>query len=296
MDRIKELFATLWMKFVAALKSFEDSSLFERIMRKYESLTPGRQHLVKLLFTASVYICAALIVLGPAFMLLSKAYKLKTLERLEMDALSFQADYEARTRGYATPAGWKPFSSNSANEIVSNFNEYLLSNGVPEELGVASANDDTIQLSLRDISIRQARTILFQLEALYPKVKSESLDVHVDPASPDRVEMNATFQFNPAFANQFAEAAGPGDAMPSEESFEDIPPPTSGGTNARNPRYPSNPVPVNPGENPTGDFNSGTGDYIPPPPPPSGDYEEFTPPDIPDDIPPPPPPPGFEDE
>ena len=161
MDRLKEIFATIWLKLVSAIKAFEDSSLFERITRKYESLPPTKQQIVKILSSLTLYIFGACIVLGPAFMLLSKVYGLKTLESLEADAISFQADYDAQTRGYTAPVGWKPYASSSANEIASSFNEYLLSIGVPEELGTLTASGEELNLTLNDISIRQATNIVF---------------------------------------------------------------------------------------------------------------------------------------
>jgi hypothetical protein len=175
----------------------------------------------------------------------------------------------------------------SADELASAFNEYLPNIGVPEEFGTLVAAGETLTLTLREISVRQATNILFQLEGFYPKLKTQTLKIRPNAGQRDILDMDATFKFNPAFANQFSQMDSGTNDEPSEETFspENMPPPPS--NNRRNsPNLP--------------DFGSDGGDiqneYIPPPPPSGAEYDELAPPDLPDDLPPPPPPPGFEEE
>lgn len=288
MDKLKEILQNVWLKVVSALKNFENSAIFERIMRRYESLSPNGQSAFKGVLKIVVMLVLAFMILGGPFMLLSKLNEIQQLEKLEGEALTFKAEYEAATRGYEPPMGWRPLAAASADELSRAFNEYLPGIGVPEEFGTLMANGDTLNLTLREISIRQATNIIFQLEGLYPKVKTQTLKVRPNAGQRDILDMEATFKFNAAFANQFSGMSPPPDMGPSEDDFApsgDLPPPPS--NNRRN-------TPNLPDTSGGDDINN---EYIPPPPPPSGgDYDELAPPELPDDLPPPPPPPGFEEE
>jgi hypothetical protein len=287
-DRLREIFRSLWGKIEAALKNFENSSLFERIMRRYESMSPRGQGLFKWILKTGVLMVIAFLIVGGPLILLSKLARIKQLEKLESSALVFQAEYDSLTKGYTPPVGWRPLDAGSAAQLASAFNEYLPGIGVPEEFGTLVATGDTLNLTLREISIRQATNIIFQLEALYPKLKATALTARPNAGRRDIMDMEATFKFNPAFANQFSGAAPGGyDQGEAEEQIVHGPsgktPPGKGGTGGKGT------APHNGGS----DFQS---DYVPPPPPPGGEYDDLAPPDIPDDLPPPPPPPGFEEE
>jgi len=291
MDKLKEALQSLWLKIAGALKNFEDSPLFERIMRRYESLSPNGQSVFKGLVKIFAFMVIAFMILGGPFMLLSKLNDIQTLEALEGEATAYQAEYEAQTRGFTPPVGWRPLAGNSADSIAAAFNEYLPSIGVPEEFGTLVANGDSLKLVLKEVSIRQTTNIVFQLEGLYPKVQTQTLKIRPNAGQRDIVDVDATFKFNPAFANQMSGAVPSMDNQdldsPDEGSFAPPPPPSPSPSTRNSPNLPNNSV-VDGGE---------SNDYIPPPPPPpGGDYEEFAPPDLPDDLPPPPPPPGFEEE
>ncbi|MEZ4816250.1 MAG: hypothetical protein R3A80_13775, partial [Bdellovibrionota bacterium] len=124
MDRFKELLQSLWLKVVAALQNFENSPLFERIMRRYESMTPVGQNAFKSLTKLGALVIIALMILGGPFLLLSKLNDIKNLENLESEAASFQAEYEAQTKGFTPPSGWRPLNANSAQDLSAAFNEY----------------------------------------------------------------------------------------------------------------------------------------------------------------------------
>jgi len=286
MDRLKEVLHNIWIKIVELLKNFENSSLFERIMRRYESMTPRGQNGFKLVLKLAACVFVGFIILGGPFMLLSKINRIRDLESLEGKALLFQSEFEAQTRGYNPPDGWRPMGASSANELASTLNDYLPGIGVPEEFGVMQANGDNLTLTLKEISIRQATGIMFQLEGLYPRVRTQSFEAKPNAGQRDIIDMNATFQFNPAFAGQVSALPGKGTA--DEDIVDEIPPanirnPKKSGTTGTN----TNGQPVSP-NSPTG------GDFVPPPP--AGDFDEMAPPEIPEDLPPPPPPPGFEEE
>jgi hypothetical protein len=286
MDKLKEIFQSIWLKIEGLCKNFEDSPLFERIMRRYESLSPNGQGIFKGLVKVSALLVVAFMILGGPFLLLSKLSDIQNLEELESEAATFQSEFEAQTRGFTPPSGWRPLAADSATSLATAFNEYLPSIGVPEEFGTLLANGDTLKLVLKEISIRQATNILFQLEGLYPKVQAQVISVRPNLGQRDILDLDATFKFNAAFANQISAVAPDTQGTMNEENLG--PPPTSIPAPPRNtPNLPNGNA-----DNP--DFQN---EYIPPPPPPpGGDYDEFAPPDLPDDLPPPPPPPGFEEE
>lgn len=290
MDQLKEALQNIWLKIVGALKNFEDSPIFERIMRRYESLSPSGQSVFKGLTKIFALMIIAFMILGGPFMLLSKLNDIQTLEALEGEATTYQAEYEAQTKGFTPPVGWRPLAGNSADSIAAAFNEYLPGIGVPEEFGTLVASGETLKLILKEISIRQATNIIFQLEGLYPKVQTQTLKIRPNAGQRDIIDVDATFKFNPAFANQISGAlpSGNQDLDSPEEGFAPPPPPSPPPSSRNTPNLPSN----------SGASNDDSNEYIPPPPPPppGGDYEEFAPPELPDDLPPPPPPPGFEEE
>lgn len=256
MDKIKEIFQSIWLKIVSALKNFENSSAFEHLMRRYESMSPSGQKTFMGILKLSALTTIAFMILGGPFMLLTKLNSIQKLEQLENEAIVFKADYEAQTKGFEAPIGWRNMPASSASELANIFNEYLPSIGVPEEFGTLVATGETLTLTLREISIRQATNILFQLEGFYPKLKNQTLKIRPNAGQRDILDMDATFKFNPAFANQFSRADSGMNDEHSEENFspENMPPPPS--NNRRNsPNIP--------------DFGNDGGDiqneYIPPP-------------------------------
>ena len=282
MDRLRELLRNIWMRIVAALKNFENSATFERIMRKYESLSRKNQNLVGLLLQALGIMALAVLILGGPFLLLFNIQTLHTLEHLEADAQAFQAEVDSRTKGFSPPSGLKAMPSSSAGELAENFNEYLLTTGVPEQYGTLVAMENKLNLTLKEISIRQATNILFQLEGLFPKVRGLSFNARPNTSNPQILDVEGTFEFNPAYVNQFAG----GSTVPMTEPESE---PSAQPTSRSNVGGPTRSAPTE-GNNPNDpNFQN---DYVPTAPPP-GDFEEFSPPDIPDDLPPPPPPTDF---
>ena len=285
MESLKEVFRNSWAKLVIALKRFENSTLFEQIMRRYEALSPSEQNKVRQTLKIVSLLFFGFLVLGGPLMILSKVKKIKTLERLEAEAFIFQSEYEAKNKGYTPPSGWTPLSASTADDLTSSFNEYLMKIVIPEVYGTLIASGDKLNLTLREISIRQATKILFQLEALYPKLKATNFSARPNAQKSDILDINASFEFNSAAANQFAQGSKGSQNYPDDADFN----------SSAGPR----------GSGPGDSFSGGRGDensmenpnvsggYIPPSP--SGEsFDEFVPPEMPDDMPTPPGPPGFE--
>lgn len=282
MESVKEFLKNTWSKIVLVLKRFENSPFFEQILRRYEALTPREQsHVRKTFKFLGIGVFAFILLSGP-LTLLSKMKKIKTLEKLETDAFLFQAEYESKNKGYSPPAGWMPMSSSSASDLADSFNEYLARIGVPETCGTLVSLGETLNLTLKEISIKQATRILFQLEALYPRVKTSKFVWRPNSVDSKILDIEASFEFNSAAA-QFAQ--GSNDSQNYRETLDMNTPSNSGAGNSPMSNYPS------------GDdmMNSPGSDFIPPPPG-AENFDEFVPPDMPDDIMPgpPPPPPGFE--
>lgn len=287
MESLKELSKNFWAKIVLVLKNFENSTIFEQLMRRYEALTPNEQSNIRKALNFVGIVIFGFLVLGGPLMLLSKVKKIKTLEKLEADAFIFQAEYEAKNKGYTPPAGWAPLSSNSANDLASSFNEYLMKIGVPEVYGSLLSNGDKLNLMLQEISIRQATRILFQLEALYPKLKATKFMARPNPRKTDILDIEASFEFNPAIGSQFAQGTGNSQAYPDVDGSD-----STAETRGSGPGK-TFAAGGGSGDGAGGGSGNTSGDFIPPPP--GGEnFDEFVPPEMPDDMPPPPPPPGFE--
>ncbi len=281
MESLKEILKNTWAKIVLNLKRFENSTFFEQMVRQYEALTTREQSHVRRAFKyLGIGIFAFILFSGP-LTLLSKMKKIKTLEKLETDAFLFQAEYESKNKGYSPPAGWMPISASSASDLAESFNEYLAKIGVPETCGTLVSLGETLNLTLKEISIKQATRILFQLEALYPRVKTSKFVWRPNSVDPKILDIEASFEFNSAAANQFAQ--GSNDALDEREMLNRGSPLPPGAGNSATPNFPGG-----------DDMVSSPGSDFIPPPPGAENFDEFVPPDMPDDIPPPPPPPGFE--
>lgn len=281
MENLKEILKNTWAKIVLLLQRFENSSFFEQMVRSFEALTPREQNNLRKSFKfLGIGVLAFLILSGP-LSLLSKIKKIKTLEKLEADAFMFQTEYESKNKGYSAPVGWMPISANSAADLTENFNTYLARIGVPESCGTLISNGENLNLTLKEISIKQATRILFQLEALYPKVKTTKFVSRPNSTNREIIDIEASFEFNSSAGNQFAQGPAGSQDYPDEETNS----PADLRNEAPPPSFPN-------GEEASNSFPQGD-DFIPPPP--GGEnFDEFVPPEMPDDIPPPPPPPGFE--
>ena len=281
MEKINEILKNIWAKIVLSLKNFENSTLFEQIVRRYEALTPKEQNNFRKTFKfLGIGIFTFLVLSGP-LTLLSKIKKIKTLEKLEGDAFMFQTEYESKNKGYSAPVGWMPLSANSAEDLTDNFNTYLARIGVPESCGTLVSSGENLNLTLKEISIKQATRILFQLEALYPKVKTTKFVSRPNSTNREIIDIEASFEFNSTAGSQFAQGSSPTEGSPEEE--------TNSPSVIRNGGSPST---VYRSDEPSNNVPQ-AGDFIPPPPGGEG-FDEYVPPEMPDDIPPPPPPPGFE--
>jgi hypothetical protein len=281
MEKLKEILKNTWVKIVLLLQRFENSSFFEQMVRSFEALTPREQNNLRKSFKFLGIIILAFLILSGPLSLISKIKKIKTLEKLEADAFMFHAEYESKNKGYTPPVGWMPISANSAADLTENFNTYLARIGVPESCGTLILNGENLNLTLKEISLKQATRILFQLEALYPKIKTTKFISHPNSNNREILNIEASFEFNSAVGSQFAQGSMGSQGYPDEETNS----PADSRDEARPPSFSS-------GEEASNSFPQGD-DFIPPPP--GGEnFDEFIPPEMPDDIPPPPPPPGFE--
>lgn len=288
LDRLRDILSNILSRIVGALKSFEESSSFERGLRRYEALPPKRQQIVLNSMKIILMVLLAVIIVGPPFLLLSKIHSIRTLEQLEGSVIQFQNELETRLQGFAPPHGWKPLASNSSETLAAAFNEYMPSIGIPEDYGTMTASENSLNLKAHEISIRQAAHVLFELEGLFPKLQCTSWTVRVSANHADLVDVDGSFAFNPAFANQMAEGDDVDSTGPAPDAPEEVLPPTQQNPAQKNGTGKATSAP--------NDAAGYKGEYIPPNLPNSNDFEDFTPPEIPEELPPPPPPPGFEEE
>lgn len=244
MSRLQEFWSDFKVRFLNLVKKFEESAIFERIMLKFESLTPSTQKSLQTITKIAFIVFLILVFTYPLYSIFSSRAKLSNLEKLHSELAGFDSVLSRSQLEIGTPTGWKILNASSINSFKDTFEDYLNSIGVPADIAKLVVQGNSLRLEVSELNIRQLINLSFQVEGLYPGAQFSDFNVTVHPENKETLTFQGTINLNPQLAQKIANA---GSGSRGGRSSLPSPPPNQGNDpsppSPRNSRVNSRPTP-----------------------------------------------------
>ncbi len=189
-----------WQRFKSfardLLQQIEESSFYERILSKFESLEPRQQKMIK---TGGIYLsllAIALVYLLPVMGVISQKNHLADTRKLLGELQSFNNENSIVRSPAPRPQGWTPFVAQNLKDMESEISQYAESMGIPADFINSSSSGINIQLELKELSLRQALTLMYKMDGQHPSLAFESLKMTVHPQFKDLLELKMRARFD----------------------------------------------------------------------------------------------------
>jgi len=184
-----------WVK--TTINHIEESPQFERLVLKFEGLEPRQQKWVRI---GSILFGIFLITLVYCYPILSLALRKGELDDTRALIRSVQAfnDENAVVRRPAPrPEGWKStLQASNPKEFEAALSQYAESIGIPVDFVILTpVNGNVYQVEIQELSLRQAVTLLFQVDGYHPALRFDDLKIAVHPDSKDLLTLRAKVRF-----------------------------------------------------------------------------------------------------
>jgi len=202
-----------WEKFILALNTLvskiEESALFERIVLKIESLEPRQQKAWRLGgFLAGVFVFLGIFLL-PLFMVLREKWELSETRDMVNELQSFNSENSVVKRPAPRPQGWQGMPAANITEIESSLEQFSETIGVPPDfIDLKATPPGDLSINIKELSLRQAVAIIFQVDGWHPGLDFESLRVSVNPDAKDLLSLNARLRYDESQISQDARPSG----------------------------------------------------------------------------------------
>ena len=284
MSQLQEFLSKIQLRLVTTLRKVEESSLFERIVQRYESLDPRYQSRVSTAGKALFLILLLYLSVGPLISVAFQKINNSRLDSLLSEIQSFNGENLIERVPAPKPSGWQNLPSNTADDLENSLQQYFANLGIISDNVSLTRSENTFTLKISDFSLRQAVSILFQLDGWQPAIRTTKMKLSVNPNNKVTVDFESSFEFDPAAAQRFAELPQDGGFDRGSDSGGSAAPlPSDAPTQriGRPPGFPANGGPFPPPSGLPSDMSNFENSF---PPPPSEDFNADLPP------------PAFEDE
>ena len=271
MDQIKEALTKALNQIRSWIHMLEESPYYEKLLSKYDAIEPVQRKRLNVLLMVTGAVLGLYVFFYPLIQVVSLKSELSDYRTILYEMENINANYKpAAKKTFTPPPGWQNLPAENAEEFATSVDQYLAQIGVIPELAKIDRQGSDTNIDFKEITLKQAVSLMFQLEGWYPGVRIIKSKVSTHPNSKELLQMQVAFRYS---GNGGAGAA-------DSSSF-------GGGEGFDNP--PS--------------VDDSGGDFTPPPPPVApttsfgGQDQSFNPGMNGDefDVPPPPPPPAIED-
>lgn len=278
MNQLQEFFKRVQAEFSKWVTTLEESTLFERLVGRYDGLEPRQQKQLQWGISVLVVVGLCFVFLYPVIQAVGHRTKIKEYRSLIADIRGLGQAERLKVLSTQFPEGASKLPIASLDEAEMSLEQFLANIGIPVEFYKMTKSTSGFEIQVEELSVRQLQAFLFQIDAWYPQMGLNSVQTQIHPQSKEMLTMKASLAFGGASGGVGRVDFDSGDDFDSEtQDMGESPPGTS-----------FNPAPGNPAPGrgavtpPAGGFN-GEGDFEslqPPPLPPEfeGDGGEELPP------------------
>ena len=207
--RLMEQLKALRAQVVALLHQLEDSMLFEKAVTWFENLEPRAQRWI----TGLGKVFALVILATPILWTLNTVRSLHSEQAQYLSLLDemrrFNSDVEVVHQPPPRPAGWQNMNAGSADELQTSIAQYLGMIGISGDAYEISPSGAGILVKINELTIKQATSILFQMDGFFPRVTTPRVTLQRHPESKDLLTLEIEVAFR-------------GGAMPAMNSGDDF--------------------------------------------------------------------------
>lgn len=211
MNRLLEIWARIKTGFWALLTQIEESSLFERIVIRFEGLDPIQQRRLQLGGTSLAVLLTLGLFLYPLFSAIGSKWNNSRAQKMLDQVRTLNIAKNVERKAASQPPGWIPFNAASNDDFRTSLEQFLMKSGVSPELSEIEMSSQKLKLSAPSITIRQANAILFQFEASVPALTVEELKLSINGDNVNLVDLSMTARLDLNAASKLqGDASSPG--------------------------------------------------------------------------------------
>lgn len=181
-----------WIKirdsFWTLISKLESSVFFERLVSKYEALPPRQQNTYKALSAVFVISIALWFGLSPVLKTRLDFSQNRSFFSLISSMKVFNSKLEAARKEYVPPVGWQAIQANDLQQLQESLIVQMAALGVPEDRYEIAVQGDTLLVHVREATVKQLESLLFQLDGLYPHFHVIRNKTSTDSANKDLLQ------------------------------------------------------------------------------------------------------------
>lgn len=185
----------LRLALVELTKRIEESAFYERLLNEYEALELRQQKWIR----ASLVILVGLVAFGvfvlPILGVVSEKNRLSTTRHLIGEMRAYQDQAAVIHQAAPRPTGFQPLPAATAAEFEDSLKQFLGSVGLGGDDIEITPSNNGLKVEIPELSIRQATTILFQIDGWFPAVRNDRSKMKVNAANKDLLSMSMNLRF-----------------------------------------------------------------------------------------------------
>ena len=280
MSQLQQLWERVRGALLDLVRGIEESAAFERLLSEYDALEPRQQKWLRAMAVLLVLGGFVVIVALPVVNVFRTQRNLNDLRALVAEMRHYQDQKAVIRKPAPPPLGFQNLPANSPAEAEESLKAFLASIGLEGD-ALTTGDNGGWRLVVPELSVRQATTLLFQIDAWTPRLTTENVQVTVHPANKELLTLNADLRYGamamnggfpglPTGGNRGGNGYPPAGEYPANEGGH---PGSGGGTMIRDESM---------GEDPNGAANGFPA--MPPPDAPSNFQSELPPPEFEEDM------------
>ncbi len=197
MNNLKMYFDRFVTGLMTVLSKIEESALFEKLVLKFEALEPRQQRGWRIGGILAGAIVIGSIVLLPVYLVLRQKMELSNTRDLVNELHSFNNENSVVKRPAPRPQGWQAMPGTNLKEMESTLEQYSETLGIPPDfISLKSNPPGEINIAIKELSLRQAVAIIFQIDGWHAGLDFDSLKVSVNRQSKDLLTLDAKLRYD----------------------------------------------------------------------------------------------------
>jgi hypothetical protein len=202
MDKIRAFFTDL-------IRRVEESPYFERAVVKFENLDVRQQKTLRILALVLAILIPLTILVLPLASVISSRALLSSTRSLVGEMQRFNDEQSVVHQPAPRPLGWQALAASSPEEAESSLQQYLAGIGVSGDLLEMSRSGETIKISIKELSIKQAVAFIHQLDGWFPALHPQNLKIGVNSADKQLLVLDVSLRHDAAGAQRLGRAPAP---------------------------------------------------------------------------------------
>lgn len=187
--------AQIKTQFAELIRRIEESALYERLVMQYESLEPRQQKWIQASLVLSLITAVSVAFLWPVGSTMSHKSVLGSQRRLIAEMRAFQDEISVVRKPAPRPVGFQTLPIGNAQEFEESLKQFAGSIDLGGDVAEIALEKDVVSVTINELSVRQALSLLFQVDGWYPAVRNEKFKIEVNPDNRELLRMEMQLRY-----------------------------------------------------------------------------------------------------